>query len=207
MQVKCKLCEKTMSGQSERMAAHFGQQSGCHVSKCKKATPESVVLGKNFLATLHGRREATGGSKKRAHKTNVSDVNNSRNILPRLEGSKKGEVDNSRNTLPRLEDSKKGAWSGENACDKAYMRFLIATGQSFGLGDSVHLQDLLESARACSGWTPRGRSSRRTLGTTDVDDEFEKVDAESKELMANGLERGKTLQIDCWTGKDVSLNV
>lgn len=182
--VKCKLCEKTMSGQDQTIAAHFAQQSGCPLSKCSKSTPESVALGQRFLAELDGsRRGGSTISRKRALETNESD--------------------NSRNVLLRLQDNKEGGCSGKKACDMAYIRFLVATGQSFGLGESAHFRDFVESARVCDDWTPLGR---RTLGTIGLDHEYDKVDTESKTLMAGkGLKRGKTLQVDRWNGK-VSLN-
>lgn len=191
LQVQCKLCGKTMSGQSVRMAAHFAQKSGYHVSRCNNSTPETLALGTKFINELEGKRRSTNSSKKRARDT-----------------TKEAAValhPQTCNTISlRLEE---GGGSGENtAADKAYLRFLIATGQSFGVGESVYFKELLEAVRACPEWTPR---SRRTLCTTDLDAEYEKIDLESKNklLEGNGLERGKTLQIDCCTNERVSVNV
>ena len=51
-QVKCNLCDKTFTGITTRMAAHFGKKAGYHVSPCTKSTPAAVALGKKFLGDL-----------------------------------------------------------------------------------------------------------------------------------------------------------
>lgn len=191
LHVRCKLCMKTMSGQSVRMAAHFAQKSGYHVSTCSNSTPNTLALGTKFIEQLEDKRRSTNSSKKRAR-----------------ENTKEAAVmlhPKTCNTTPlRL---KEGGGSGETtAVDKAYLRFLIATGQSFGVGESVYFKELLEAVRACPEWTPR---SRRPLCTTDLDAEYEEINLDSKNVLLarNGLERGKTLQIDRCKDKDVSLNV
>ncbi|CAM9455957.1 unnamed protein product, partial [Ectocarpus sp. 4 AP-2014] len=101
-----------------------------------------------------------------------------------------------RQTHLRLKDD----GTGKAAADNAFLRFVVATGQSFDVGQSVYFTDFLEAARSCSTWEPR---ERQALTTTDLDAEYARVDSTSKELLAEkGLKRGITLQTDGWTGKD-----
>eukprot|EP00904_Undaria_pinnatifida_P006004 jgi/Undpi1/2533/HiC_scaffold_13.g05912.m1 len=87
----------------------------------------------------------------------------------------------------------------KEAADKTFLRFLLATGQSFSIGESPYFRDFVTAVSKVPGWTAR---ERRTLAGTDIDEEYRKVDVESKaRLERNGLQRGKTLQTDGMTTK------
>ena len=58
MQVKCKLCDKTVAGFTMRMAAHFAKKPNFNVAKCTKATPECFF----FFSFFHVRVRAIYGS-------------------------------------------------------------------------------------------------------------------------------------------------
>ena len=104
----------------------------------------------------------------------------------------------SRQTFLRCKD--KG--EGKEAADKTFLRFLLDTGQSFSAGESTYYRDFETGVSKVPGWTAR---ERRTLAGTDIDEEYRKVDVESKQrLESNGLQRGKTLQADGMTTKSVS---
>lgn len=172
-QVKCNLCDKTFTGITTRMAAHFGKKAGYNVSPCTKSTPAAVALGKKFLSDLGEAREI---KRKRAAESAVVK---------------------SRQTYLR----RKNDGEGKEAADKAFARLLIATGLSFGLGESVYLRDFLDSVIAHPEWQPK---NRKTIAKTDLDAEYERVRIESKaRLERNGLGRGKALQTDGLTTKQV----
>eukprot|EP00904_Undaria_pinnatifida_P006571 jgi/Undpi1/3043/HiC_scaffold_15.g06419.m1 len=81
---------------------------------------------------------------------------------------------------------------GKEAADKTFLRFLLATGQSISVGDSPYFRDFVTAVSKVPGWTAR---ERRTLAGTDIDEEYRKVDVESKaRLERNGLQRWRTLQ-------------
>ena len=173
VQVKCNLCEKLMAGTTERMAAHFAKRTNFGVAKCTKPTSEAAALGKKVLGEFEAKRAA------RKRKAEHSIVK-------------------SHQTFLRCKDN----GEGKEAADKTFLRFLLATGQSFSIGESPYFRDFVTAVSKVPGWTAR---ERRTLAGTDIDEEYRKVDVESKaRLERNGLQRGKTLQTDGMTTKSVS---
>ena len=116
MVVKCKLCDRQFAGVTQRMAAHFAKKTSYHVDQCTKATAESTALGKKYLSALDDKREAT--RKRAAEKATVR--------------------------LQQTYLRRKGDGSGKEAADKAFARMLIATGQSFGLGESIYVRNFLD---------------------------------------------------------------
>lgn len=172
--VKCNLCGKSFAGLTERIAAHFAKESGRHVMKCTKATREATALGKKTLKEYDAKRSIT--RKRKAESAVVK----------------------SHQTYLRCKDDGQGT----EAANKTYLRLLVATGQSFSLGESAYFRDFVEAVSKVPGWRAR---ERHTLAEADLDAEYDKVDAESKvRLESNGLQRGKTLQTDGMTTKTVS---
>ena len=173
-QVKCNLCEKVMAGTTERMAAHFAKGSNFGVAKCTRSTSEATARGKKVLGEFEAKWAAT-----RKRKAEHSIVE-------------------SRKTFLRCKDN----GEGKEAANKTFLRFLLAPGQSFSIGESPYFRDFVTAVSKVPGWTAR---ERRTLAGTDIDGEYRKVDVESKaRLERNGLQRGKTLQTDGMTTKLVS---
>eukprot|EP00904_Undaria_pinnatifida_P013662 jgi/Undpi1/9426/HiC_scaffold_27.g11883.m1 len=170
-QVKCNLCEKVMAGTTERMAAHFAKGSNFGVAKCTRSTSEATARGKKVLGEFEAKWAAT-----RKCKAEHSIVE-------------------SRKTFLRCKDN----GEGKEAANKTFLRFLLAPGQSFSIGESPYFRDFVTAVSKVPGWTAR---ERRTLAGTDIDEEYRKVDVESKaRLERNGLQRGKTLQTDGMTTK------
>eukprot|EP00904_Undaria_pinnatifida_P001353 jgi/Undpi1/11218/HiC_scaffold_30.g13516.m1 len=101
----------------------------------------------------------------------------------------------SRQTFLRCKDN----GEGKEAADKTFLGLLLATGQSFSVGESPYFREFVTAVSKVSGWTAR---ERRTLAGTDIDEEYSKVDVESKaRLEKNGLQRGRTLQTGGMTTK------
>ena len=174
VQVKCNLCEKLMAGTTEPMAAHFAKRTNFGVAKCIKPTSEATALGKKVLGEFEAKRAAT-----RKRKAEHSIVK-------------------SRQTFLRCKDN----GEGKEAADKTFLGLLLATGQSFSVGESPYFREFVTAVSKVSGWTAR---ERRTLAGTDIDEEYSKVDVESKaRLEKNGLQRGRTLQTGGMTTKSVS---
>ena len=172
--VKCNLCDKSFACFTERMAAHFAKTKGYHVAKCDKVTPEASALGKKVLRDFEAKRAAT-------RKRKAEDA-----------------VVKSRQTFLRCKDN----GEGKEAADKTFLRLLLATGQSFSIGESPYFRDFVAAVTKVPGWKARDRCS---LVGTDLDAEYAKVDLDSKaRLERNGLQRGKTLQTDGLTTKAVS---
>ena len=168
-QVKCNLCAKLMAGTTERMAAHFAKRTNFGVAKCTKPTSEATALGKKVLGEFEAERAST--RKRKAEHSSVK----------------------SRQTFLRCKDN----GEGKEAADETFMRFLLATGQFFSVGESPYFRDFVTAVSKVPGWTAR---ERRTLAGTDIDEEYRNVDVESKaRLERNGLQRGKTLQTDGMT--------
>ena len=158
--VNCKLCARSFAGFSERPAAYFANKGGCHVSKCTKATPEAVGLGKRFLKDLADKRQST---QRRARE--ASTVKSRRTFLQRKDNG-----------------------TGTQAADKRFLRLIVATGQSYSLGESVYLRDFLDSIIAYPESKVR---DGRILASTDLDADYDVVDTESKALLARNGRKGK----------------
>eukprot|EP00904_Undaria_pinnatifida_P011119 jgi/Undpi1/7137/HiC_scaffold_22.g09611.m1 len=155
--VMCKLCEKKFAGLTERMAAHFAWKPNCHVAKCTKVTPEALATGKKVLQSFQVKRAAT--RKRKAESAVVT----------------------SRQTYMRCKDN----GEGKEAADKTFLRLLLATGQSFSLGESPYFRDFVTAVTKVPGWKARDRGS---LAGNDLDTEYAMVDVESKaRLERNGL--------------------
>lgn len=156
MKVRCKLCSHTMSATNERLAAHFSSTSGRSVAPCKQATPEAIALGIRVLEDLDARRES--GKK---HPRGDSAVKS------RSKGPRRARC----TTIPGSA-FRCGPLARLGCCfslDKTFARFLIATAQSFGVGESLQSENfllLLAAAHACPQWEPS--RNRRTNCTTDL---------------------------------------
>lgn len=70
MQVECNLCQHSMAGTNERMAAHFAEMKGHSVTLCRNSTPEAIALGQMVLSGLEDKRNSTP---KRARKSEAAD--------------------------------------------------------------------------------------------------------------------------------------
>ena len=158
--VKCKPCARSFASVSERLFAHFTNKGGCHVSNCTKATPEAVALGKRFLKDLADKRQST---QRRARE--ASTVKSRRTFLQRKDNG-----------------------TGTQAADKRFLRLIVATGQSYSLGESVYLRDFLDSIIAYPESKVR---DGRILASTDLDADYDVVDTESKALLARNGRKGK----------------
>ncbi|CAN0114740.1 unnamed protein product, partial [Laminaria digitata] len=70
MQVECNLCQHSMAGTNERMAAHFAEVKGHSVTLCSNSTPEAIALGMTVLSGLEHKRNS---APKRARKSEAAD--------------------------------------------------------------------------------------------------------------------------------------
>lgn len=70
MQVECNLCQHSMAGTNERMAAHFAEVKGHSVTLCSNSTPDAIALGKMVLSGLEVKRNS---ALKRARKSEAAD--------------------------------------------------------------------------------------------------------------------------------------
>lgn len=167
--VKCKLCDKSFAGLTERMAAHFTKKPSYHITKkCTKATPEAVALGDKFLEDFEVKRAT-------ARKSKAEDSI----IMPRQ-------------MFVRCKDNDEG----NEAADNTFLRLLLAGGQSFSIEESLYFRYFVKVVTKVPRSTARDRGSP---AGTDPDAKYSNIDVESKEHARMGHHKWTQNPRECGT--------